>query len=319
MRDIKDPGLAANAFEHSMVINCIGARAHAIGEARDRSIAQALVEHYAEASRTARRPLEPFTIQQARNEALAIGLDTQVVHAIESSVPFAQVTNNVREYFVAPSDRTRTEATPFLSDNIALAPGDCLLDAGCSAGRYLLHHAGRGARLIGADLTGFALEMGSRAWAASQSAPQPTWLASDMLELPLEAGLCTHVTSFVVLAYVPLRAALRELNRVLKPGGMLLFTTEGPAYFHEEWSQTATFSPRRAALARWWLGSRLLDLGLDWQQRGRLSRLSSVALYSPRTLRRVLPECGFAVEKIETLRASPAGERLIGVVARKVG
>jgi SAM-dependent methyltransferase len=113
----------------------------------------------------------------------------------------------------------------------ATAAGGLVVDVGCGpaqAGGYL---AMRGGRVLGLDLSAGMLsaavarygELGLRAARA------------DVRQLPLCSRCCAGATCFYTLHHLPredLPAALRELNRVLAPGAVLLLAThEGTGEF----------------------------------------------------------------------------------------
>lgn len=91
-----------------------------------------------------------------------------------------------------------------------------ILDAGCGTGNNLVHFAERG-RPVGIDISEDALRFcRSRGVAAA---------GASLLQLPFGAGVFDCVTSFDVLYHAWVTddgAAVRELARVLRPGGLLL-------------------------------------------------------------------------------------------------
>ncbi len=96
------------------------------------------------------------------------------------------------------------------------APGRLLLDAGSGTGNNLLH-LGRRGRAVGIDLSEEAMRFSrSRGVAA---------VRGSVLELPFASGRFDAVTSFDVIYHRWVeddRAAVAEMARVLKPGGLLL-------------------------------------------------------------------------------------------------
>lgn len=101
----------------------------------------------------------------------------------------------------------------------AIAPADIVLDLACGTGD-LLGAAAREARFaVGLDLTLPMLRE-----AAARMSPHPTALvAGDMAALPLRASRFTVVTvGYGLRNAADLEPALREIERVLAPGGRLL-------------------------------------------------------------------------------------------------
>jgi SAM-dependent methyltransferase len=98
----------------------------------------------------------------------------------------------------------------------SLTSGRLLLDAGSGTGNNLLHLARRG-RAIGIELSPEALRFsGTRGVTA---------VRGDVLRLPFAGGSFDGVTSFDVIYHrwvADDRAAVAEMARVLKPGGLML-------------------------------------------------------------------------------------------------
>jgi len=98
----------------------------------------------------------------------------------------------------------------------AAASGRRFLDAGCGTGNNLLHLEERG-RAVGIDLSEDALRFCRTRGVAA--------VRGSVLELPFGGGAFDGVTSFDVIYHQWVkddRAAVAEMARVLKPGGLLL-------------------------------------------------------------------------------------------------
>jgi malonyl-CoA O-methyltransferase len=121
-------------------------------------------------------------------------------------------------------------------DYIRLAP-KCVLDAGCGPGRALRLLRARypGAHLLGVDVAEAMIRAASRAEPVAERVRRLFWGAprshvrADFSRLPLRSGSIEMVWSNLALAWAedPL-ATLRELQRVLAPGGLLMFSSYGP-------------------------------------------------------------------------------------------
>ena len=121
-------------------------------------------------------------------------------------------------------------------DYLKLAPG-WILDAGCGTGygsRKLLRRF-PGAELVAMDIAPAMLRLArgpaswwKRRWQGLQ-APAPIPLCGDLDRLPLKASSLDFVWSSLALQWAgDLAATMRELHRVQKPGGAILFSTFGP-------------------------------------------------------------------------------------------
>jgi demethylmenaquinone methyltransferase/2-methoxy-6-polyprenyl-1,4-benzoquinol methylase len=95
--------------------------------------------------------------------------------------------------------------------------GDRVLDACCGTGDLAIAaKRRRDARVTGLDFSERMLER------ARQKEPAIEWVQGDVLSLPFEDGAFDAVTvGFGVRNVVDLPAGLRELRRVLRPGGRL--------------------------------------------------------------------------------------------------
>ncbi|MEV5781461.1 methyltransferase domain-containing protein [Streptomyces sp. NPDC052287] len=104
---------------------------------------------------------------------------------------------------------------------LGLREGDRVLDAGCGTGRALppLRAAvGPSGVVIGADLTPAMLAAAVRAGRDREG----QLLLADAATLPLRTGSLNAVFGAGLIAHLPNpRAALRELARVVRPGGTL--------------------------------------------------------------------------------------------------
>jgi len=121
-------------------------------------------------------------------------------------------------------------------DLVRLVPGR-ILDAGCGTGRglRLLRERYPGADVLGVDFAHAAVRLASRTESLAGRMRRLLRRASsghvcaDFARLPLAAGAVDLVWSNLALAWAedPL-AALREFQRVLAPGGLLMFSSYGP-------------------------------------------------------------------------------------------
>jgi demethylmenaquinone methyltransferase / 2-methoxy-6-polyprenyl-1,4-benzoquinol methylase len=118
----------------------------------------------------------------------------------------------------------------------AVRPGDRVLDACCGTGDLAIAASRAGAReVVGLDFSEQMLER------ARRKAPELEWVRADVLALPFgDASFDAAVVGFGVRNVEDLEAALRELRRVLRPGGrlgILEITTPGRllAPFYRVW------------------------------------------------------------------------------------
>jgi demethylmenaquinone methyltransferase / 2-methoxy-6-polyprenyl-1,4-benzoquinol methylase len=104
-----------------------------------------------------------------------------------------------------------------LAAEAVIQTGDRVLDAACGTGDLAIADQKAGAdKVTGLD---FSAEMLGR---ARKKAPQLEWIEGDMLALPFaDATFDAATVGFGVRNVADLELALRELRRVLRPGGRL--------------------------------------------------------------------------------------------------
>lgn len=124
-----------------------------------------------------------------------------------------------------------------------IEPTDVVLDIGCGVGRLTRVLAGRAARVIGLDVSP---EMIAQAKAHHAALQNVDWITGDGTTLrPLEDASVDVCISHVVFQHLPHATItlgyVREMGRVLKPGGWAGFQVSNDARVHR---------PRRGLRAR---------------------------------------------------------------------
>jgi SAM-dependent methyltransferase len=161
-------------------------------------------------------------------------------------------------------------------------PCEAFLDAGCGDGRYLAAlDAELPERIAGVDIAERIVET-ARARVTRADLRQ-----ANLESLPFDDGAFDLVLSSQVIEHVldgP--AAVRELARVLRPGGQLVISTDNA----DNRITRALNAPRNAIV-------RLLGL------RGRRGQIESPATpYTRTSFRALLADGGFEIEHVETFR-----------------
>lgn len=116
-------------------------------------------------------------------------------------------------------------------DQLELAPGVSLLEVGVGRGEFLLHCARRGAAVTGIDYSSDAVEISRETLAEF---PAADLRIADCRQLPFEDDRFDRVYSGDVLEHQDFDdgvTMLREMRRVLKPGGLLLLHTAPNTFF----------------------------------------------------------------------------------------
>jgi SAM-dependent methyltransferase len=211
-------------------------------------------------------------------------------------------------------------------DQIPLAAGARVLDAGCGSGRTL-EQLGRYGDVHGIELNPDAAEV-ARARGCGEV------VVGRLEELPWDAGSFDLITCLDVIEHTPDdRATLRELRRVCRPGGWLLVTV--PAYqalwsLHDaanhHYRRYGRRTLRSAALAAGWTVRRMSSFNtvllapaavVRLAQRRRLATdgYTPALTLGPRWLNEVL-ECPLQVEAkwLAGGHTLPAGLSLMAVM-----
>ena len=116
-------------------------------------------------------------------------------------------------------DRRWKERLASLSD---ATHGTRALDLACGTGDIAYLLAGRGAQVVGVDITFRMLQHAVRK-GSGRSTNLPRFVAGDMMALPIASASMEVVTTGYGIRNVPeIEPALAEVARVLKPGGVFL-------------------------------------------------------------------------------------------------
>lgn len=140
----------------------------------------------------------------------------------------ALVRNDVRQYDDLAGEWWRPGGVFTMLRGIAVArarlvpraarPGAVLVDVGCGGGLLAPHVADKGYRHVGVDLVASAL--------GQAAAHGVTPVRGDATRLPLADGCADVVSAGELFEHVrDLRAAVAEVCRILRPGGILVLDT----------------------------------------------------------------------------------------------
>lgn len=116
-----------------------------------------------------------------------------------------------------PFDRARLDELAARVKSAGLPGFVC--DLGCGPGQVARHLQGQGVPVAGVDLSPAMVTL------AGQHTPTLPLLAGDMRVLPLATDSLAGIVAFYSLIHIhpeAMPATLRELRRVLRPGGFLL-------------------------------------------------------------------------------------------------
>jgi SAM-dependent methyltransferase len=119
-------------------------------------------------------------------------------------------------------------------------PGEVVIDVSCGGGRLSFWLARRGLRASGVDFAPSMIEKANEK--AALDGLDAHFVTGDAMDLPFTDGVFDHAIYMGSLMYVATlagrRTVLREIKRVLKPGGSLLITVSGrqhPGHYGLRW------------------------------------------------------------------------------------
>ena len=174
----------------------------------------------------------------------------------------------------------------FLRAAAAARPGERLLDVACGIGVFSAVLGRRGAYTVGIDLNAPGIRL-----AAALAIPRAGFLLADAHALPLAPAAFDKIASICALEHFEdVGAALREMHRVLKPGGRLFLTAD--SFNHP----LITDAERAAHAGRHFVRN----------------------FYTPAALGERLAEAGFMVEDLRCLITSDGAVRLARIALRLI-
>jgi ubiquinone/menaquinone biosynthesis C-methylase UbiE len=145
-----------------------------------------------------------------------------------------KIFNSAADYFDAPALSFWNRFGQQTINYLDLQPGDRVLDVCCGSGASAIPAAikvGDSGRVIGADLAESLLELG-RAKARQQGLRNIEFLRGDCENLGFPDDSFDAIVCVFGIFFVPdMEGAIRELCRMLKPGGKLAITSWGKQVF----------------------------------------------------------------------------------------
>jgi ubiquinone/menaquinone biosynthesis C-methylase UbiE len=170
------------------------------------------------------------------------GFDRRVRHAREAGMTDAAIDPEYLRYQYGDADKLRIrqethrryserpdDFTPWLLEHLAPRPGLRLVDVGSGPGTMHPAIVARGTSIVATDASiGMAREATS---GARRGALAVRVVQADARALPLADACCERVMANYMLYHVPdVPRALREMRRVLRPGGRVLLAYHAPGF-----------------------------------------------------------------------------------------
>ena len=216
--------------------------------------------------------MEPDGLQFPGRERLSPPVDVDLARTREDHASWLE---RSRAAWDARAERwhARAEVTALAADRDAeldrvwdalrLSRDARLLDAGCGSGQWAIAFAERGARVTGIDLSPEMIRL-ARDLASTRDL-EIEWRTGDVTRLADPLAVFDAIHARALLQFVPdVPAALRELRRVLRPGGRLLASVPGalsPIYRASWMRHLPGGDPGINYLLPWELENLLLEYG----------------------------------------------------------
>lgn len=216
-------------------------------------------------------PARPYNTSQMPSSSMPglrvnpTAMSTSWRHTVSVHEPKVATMNDTKHYFDDVAGEWDAMRRRFFGDGVrqaalaaaGLKPGALVADVGTGTGFLAEAALDAGARVIGIDISDAMLETAAAKFAGRPFEPR----RGDTKALPLPSAEVDAVLANMVLHHAAEPpAAIREMARVLKPGGVLVLT-DADTHTHE-WLRTEQHDRwlgfDRADLARWFR-----EAGLD--------------------------------------------------------
>lgn len=196
-----------------------------------------------------------------------------------------------------------TEDAAFIERALGLRKGAPVLDLGCGQGRHSVALALRGHDVTGVDLSGFLLDRARTL--ARENGAKVDWVERDMREIEGMGPFQAVVSLFTAFGYFTEEedeAVIRSMTSVLEPDGMLLLDLDNPFpllvrmpfdAWREAHGQATCESVQYDALKARFVARRVRRPTSGGRHE---LPVSSVRLYYPHEMLRLLERCGLEVE-----------------------
>ena len=220
-----------------------------------------------------------------------------------------------RDYFESLV-RERFAYAPWMPDALGYdgTSGLRVLDVGCGQGIDVYRYALAGASATGVDLTPRHVEL-ARAHLAAMGL-EAEIVQGDAEQLPFADATFDRVSSNGVLHHTPhMPAALREIRRVLVPGGEARVIVYNRNSFHYWLAQVLEQGVLRGGLLRERSMAGVLSSGVEYSSIG---ARPLVRVYSARQVRELLADAGFGSVTTFVRHFQPSDTPVTSVLRRVV-
>ncbi|BCB82745.1 SAM-dependent methyltransferase [Phytohabitans suffuscus] len=137
-------------------------------------------------------------------------------------------------YWDGPDDRSTVQEasdrfTDLLVERLRVGPGDRVLDVGCGVGRPAMRLAATtGASVLGITVSAEQVEIATEQARVEGLSGRVSFQFADGMNTPFAADSFDAVLAFESINHMDRATALREMRRVVKPGGRIVLTDVTP-------------------------------------------------------------------------------------------
>ncbi len=215
------------------------------------------------------------------------------------------------DYNLIADDFSRTRSVIWPETEVLfneyLIPGEKVLDLGCGNGRYFTLFKEKRIDYFGIDFSEKLIEI------AKNKYPEGNFQTGDALHLPFTEKFFDKVYSIAILHHIPSKEYrlqfLKEIKRILKPGGTLILTVWK---FHQFKEIDLLFKYTILKL----FGKSKLDWKDIFEPWGKKIK-RYYHWFSKRELENLIKEVNFKIERIGIIKNEKGNRRNIYLIAQK--
>src|SRR5581483_8216206 len=162
---------------------------------------------------------------------------------------FRKPTGALGNFIARSMNDTHAHLTSWGLEQVDVKPGDIVLDVGCGGGRTIKRLSETAARVYGVDYAEASLATSRQVNREAIESGRVVIENADVSHLPFEDDFFDLVTAIETHYYWPDQAGgVREIGRVLKPGGVLLMIAEVHAGSSVGWLNELAMKPLGGAI-----------------------------------------------------------------------
>ncbi len=140
----------------------------------------------------------------------------------------------IAEWNKFQAEPQREEALLKATENINVRR---VLDIGCGAGQEMLPFVARGAKAVGIDVAPEVGQIGRKMFVAENFGERVEFVRAAGHALPFADDTFDVLICRIALMYMNIKPALREVERVIRTGGVFFLKYHAPSYYFSKFSE----------------------------------------------------------------------------------